>query len=120
MDSSSEFNLEQRHDLLGAIADQGYELANIVERLTILHSGADIGAGEVRALLQAGPAAPSNRSAEADDESLPLADRLDLYERRIIQTALDQADGNMAEAARLLHTDRANLYRRMRRLGIDR
>ncbi|MDQ3607235.1 MAG: hypothetical protein M3418_13735 [Gemmatimonadota bacterium] len=25
----------------------------------------------------------------------------------------------MAEAARRLHTDRANLYRRMRRLGIE-
>ena len=35
MDSSSEFNREQRHDLLGAIADQGYELANIVEDLLV-------------------------------------------------------------------------------------
>ena len=35
MDSSSEFDREQRHDLLGAIADQGYELANIVEDLLV-------------------------------------------------------------------------------------
>jgi signal transduction histidine kinase len=35
MDSSSEFNREQRHDLLSAIADQGYELANIVEDLLV-------------------------------------------------------------------------------------
>ena len=35
MDSSSEFNRDQRHDLLGAIADQGYELANIVEDLLV-------------------------------------------------------------------------------------
>jgi two-component system nitrogen regulation response regulator NtrX len=96
------------------------ELANIVERLTILHPGAEIGAAEVRVLLHAGPTAPTTRAAEPDDESLPLAERLDLYERGIIQAALDEADGNMAEAARHLHTDRANLYRRMRRLGIDR
>jgi PAS domain S-box-containing protein len=35
MDSSTEFDREQRHDLLGAIADQGYELANIVEDLLV-------------------------------------------------------------------------------------
>jgi two-component system nitrogen regulation response regulator NtrX len=31
---------------------------------------------------------------------------------------LAQSDGNVAEAARLLQTDRPNLYRRMRRLGL--
>ena len=34
--------------------------------------------------------------------------------------ALTQAEGNMAEAARILQTDRANLYRRMRRLGVEK
>jgi two-component system nitrogen regulation response regulator NtrX len=29
------------------------------------------------------------------------------------------ADGNIAEAARRLQTDRPNLYRRMKRLGIE-
>ena len=32
--------------------------------------------------------------------------------------ALSAAGGNVAEASRRLKTDRANLYRRMRRLGI--
>ena len=32
--------------------------------------------------------------------------------------ALDSADGNIAEAARRLQTDRPNLYRRIKRLGI--
>ena len=35
MDSSTEFDREQRLDLLAAIADQGYELANIVEDLLV-------------------------------------------------------------------------------------
>lgn len=35
MDSASDFDTEQRRDLLGAIADQGYELANIVEDLLV-------------------------------------------------------------------------------------
>jgi two-component system nitrogen regulation response regulator NtrX len=45
---------------------------------------------------------------------------LEDYERRIIQSSLDAAEGNIAEAARRLSTDRPNLYRRMKRLGVQR
>jgi transcriptional regulator with GAF, ATPase, and Fis domain len=51
---------------------------------------------------------------------LPLSDALDEFERSLITAAMTQADGNVAEAARVLQTDRANLYRRMRRLGIEK
>jgi two-component system nitrogen regulation response regulator NtrX len=37
----------------------------------------------------------------------------------LITRALSVAAGNVAEAARRLKTDRPNLYRRMRRLGIS-
>ena len=47
-----------------------------------------------------------------------LAKTLDDYERRMIVAAIDAAKGNIAEAARRLQTDRPNLYRRMKRLGI--
>ncbi|HET8654472.1 MAG TPA: sigma-54 dependent transcriptional regulator, partial [Longimicrobiaceae bacterium] len=91
------------------------ELANIVERLVILHAGSEVGAGEVRALLAG---APLHSSTELDDGDRPLADRLDDYERRVIAGAISDAGGSVAEAARRLQTDRGNLYRRMRRLGI--
>jgi two-component system nitrogen regulation response regulator NtrX len=48
-----------------------------------------------------------------------LSDALDNYERDLIQRALSAASGNVAEVARRLQTDRPNLYRRMRRLGIE-
>ena len=48
-----------------------------------------------------------------------LSDALDQYERTLIARALSVARGNVADAARKLATDRANLYRRMRRLGIE-
>jgi transcriptional regulator with GAF, ATPase, and Fis domain len=47
-----------------------------------------------------------------------LTDTLDEHERTLIVRALSAAGGNVAEASRRLKTDRANLYRRMRRLGI--
>ena len=47
-----------------------------------------------------------------------LADLLDDYERNLIARALAAAEGNVAEAARRLRTDRPNLDSRMRRLGI--
>jgi two-component system, NtrC family, nitrogen regulation response regulator NtrX len=90
------------------------ELANLVERLGIL-SAPTVDAGAVRQVLRGGPQAPVHPPADGR----PLSDALDDYERALIAWALEQAGGNVAEAARTLQTDRANLYRRMRRLGLD-
>src|SRR4051812_1721557 len=96
------------------------ELANIVERLGILHAGRQVTEADVRAVL---PIERETRPAAAPlpDPSLldtSLTDTLDEYERVLITRALSMASGNVAEAARKLKTDRPNLYRRMRRLGI--
>jgi two-component system nitrogen regulation response regulator NtrX len=91
------------------------ELANLIERLIIL-SGPTIDAAAVRQVLRGGTAAPS----AVPVLGRPLSEALDDFERGLLAAALAQAQGNVAEAARLLHTDRANLYRRMRRLGLDR
>jgi two-component system nitrogen regulation response regulator NtrX len=96
------------------------ELANIVERLAILHAGADVDERDVRSVL---PIDGGARRAEVPlpDPSLldeSLTDTLDGHERTLIVRALSAAGGNVAEASRRLRTDRANLYRRMRRLGI--
>jgi two-component system nitrogen regulation response regulator NtrX len=103
---------------LEALAAYGWpgnvrELANLIERLSIL-SGPTVDATAVRQVLRGGPP-PAQPSASGR----PLSEALDDYERGLIATALSQAGGNVAEAARVLQTDRANLYRRMRRLGLD-
>jgi transcriptional regulator with GAF, ATPase, and Fis domain len=100
------------------------ELANVVERLAILHAGSEVSRTDVLQVIpQAAHGAATAHSASdragADPaDGLPLSDALDVYERRLIAAALTHSDGNVAEAARRLQTDRPNLYRRMRRLGL--
>jgi len=114
-------------DLLSAYHWPGNvrELANIVERLAIV-GGREIDAGMVRQVLPRTPAPggpisvpPTPGATEGDGFDRSLSNLLDDYERSLIARALSRANGNVAEAARLLQTDRANLYRRMKRLGIQ-
>ena len=95
------------------------ELANIVERLSILHAGSRVAEEDVRGVLPVERASPA--SAPLPDPAAlehSLSETLDQYERMLITRALSVAEGNVAEAARRLKTDRPNLYRRMKRLGI--
>jgi two-component system, NtrC family, nitrogen regulation response regulator NtrX len=109
------------------------ELANIVERLAILHPGAEISGQQVEDVLIVDRDAEASLSTARSDRQIELkdaraaaaaapvslADRLDSFERQVIARALAEAGGNIADAARRLQTDRPNLYRRMKRLGIN-
>jgi two-component system nitrogen regulation response regulator NtrX len=95
------------------------ELANIVERLGILHAGAEVTATDVGAVLAIDRSVPASAMPAVADTDKPLGDALDDFERVLISQALAAANGNVAEAARRLRTDRPNLYRRMRRLSIE-
>jgi two-component system nitrogen regulation response regulator NtrX len=96
------------------------ELANIVERLGILHVGGELDEADVLAVLPVDGGVRRAQLPLPDTSTLheSLTDTLDEHERTLIVRALSAAGGNVAEAARRLKTDRANLYRRMRRLNI--
>jgi two-component system nitrogen regulation response regulator NtrX len=94
------------------------ELANLVERLAILAAADTLTAADVARVLPSDVVAPSTAAHDGGPDA-PLADALDRYERQLIASALSAARGNVADAARRLSTDRANLYRRMRRLGLE-
>src|SRR5438552_3522702 len=110
------------------------ELVNIIERLAILHPGAEITGQQVEDVLIVDrddetdlPITTPTRARErvaGAREPVPqgptsLAEKLDSFERTVIARALAEAGGNVADAARRLQTDRPNLYRRMKRLGIN-
>ena len=94
------------------------ELANIVERLAILAASDTIGADDVARVVPRDGGGPPAAGPDSPTD-VALSEALDRYERTLIARALSAAHGNVADAARRLSTDRANLYRRMRRLGLE-
>jgi len=90
------------------------ELRNLVQRIAILAAGPIVGLEDLMPLL--GESATSGGEAVRGS----LAGELEALERKLIREAVDAAAGNLAEAARRLGVDRANLHRRMKRLQIER
>jgi DNA-binding NtrC family response regulator len=92
------------------------ELRELVERL---HSEASNGAARQEDVLRAlgfGHPAPPHRGVRFD--SLRLARRL--FERDYISAVLERHGWRVAEAAATLGIERANLYRKIRQLGLPR
>ncbi len=106
--SGSALGRLRSHDWPGNVR----ELVNTCERLAILFPGRSVGETEVASVLP-------RRQVERE-RTRGLAERLDAFEKDVIEDALAAAAGNVAEAARRLETDRGNLYRRMKRLGLER
>jgi DNA-binding NtrC family response regulator len=91
---------------------------NVLERLAILSTGEPVDSQDVRRLLPAPRKGHPPPPAYQDDDPRTLRERLEDYERTLIRGALKRTRGNVAEAGRRLQTDRPNLYRRMKRLGL--
>lgn len=107
-------NALRNHDWPGNVR----ELMNLLERAAILHPGAELGADDIGSLMSGRTFGGRRDPGYRTNDKRALPDRLDDYERTLISGAIRDAGGTVAEAARLLQTDRANLYRRMKRLGL--
>ena len=92
------------------------ELRNMMERAVIMLDGAEIDAADLEPLLFETPAQPAATIATPTSGS--LRQHLEIQERRMLERALASAGGNVARAARQLGMDRANLHRKLRRLGL--
>ncbi len=90
------------------------QLKNFVERITILYPGELVDVDKVQALFDE-TAVP----AIAPGALGPLKDAMVEYERHYLVAVLKQTNGQLTQAARILEIDRANLYRKLKRYGID-
>jgi len=127
-----------RHDWRGNVR----ELANLVERLAIMHPYGVIGVSELpkkfrhidEDVVLAGEGAAGQGAAVPSAGALPgldvpallpvggldLKDYLNGLERSLIQQALDEAGGVVARAAERLRVRRTTLVEKMRKYGMGR
>jgi Nif-specific regulatory protein len=101
------------------------ELENVIERALILARGTEITTADLEFTRRLSPPAPTAAVAAAAsapaarDGARPLHERLQEQERAAIVAAIDQAQGNIAHAARSLGINRSTLYYRLRKHGLE-
>lgn len=88
------------------------ELRNLMERLAYLSASDRIEAAELDAILAPRSAAPAHLAGKT------LSEATEAFQADYIRQAIQQAGGNMGEAAARLGLHRSNLYRKMRQLGM--
>ena len=93
------------------------ELRNLLERLSILFPGRRIEPHIVAKLLT--PNGEARPSSLLPAEGLDLKDHLASIERDLICSALDQAKGTVAQAARLLRLQRTTLVEKLRKYELQ-
>jgi DNA-binding NtrC family response regulator len=101
------------------------ELENVIERALILARGGELTANDLEFTRRAAPVLPTTAPygsplpAGLGDGGRPLQERLHEQERSAIVSAIDQAHGNIAHAARALGINRSTLYYRLRKHGLE-
>jgi DNA-binding NtrC family response regulator len=95
------------------------ELIHVIERAAVMCSMEVIDTADLPSSIHARAAV--ERGGERDREAtpaVPLRDALAALEKQMIQSALDQANGNRAEAARILGIARPQLYTKLEEHGL--
>lgn len=90
------------------------ELRNLMERLAYLSSGERIEADELAFILS-----PAATGASLFTAGRELNEATQEFQRKYIEQAIEQARGNVSQAAVSLGVHRSNLYRKMRQLGME-
>jgi DNA-binding NtrC family response regulator len=99
------------------------ELENVIERALILARGDVLTSADLEFTRRPTPTVTSSELAAPrlgeTAGARPLQERLQEQERAAIVTAIDQANGNIAHAARALGINRSTLYYRLRKHGLE-
>jgi two-component system nitrogen regulation response regulator NtrX len=86
------------------------ELKNCMERLAIMVASDTIAARDIELLLPI--------TTRPTSEGLSFQEQVDDFEKGVIQQTLARTGGNVKKTAELLKTDRANLYRKIRKYDL--
>ena len=98
--------------------DNVRELKNLVRRLLMAETDADISLEEVEAEISS--AAPIDEPLVKQDLlSLPLREAREQFERAYLQQQLVLCDGKVGQLAKRVGMERTHLYRKLRSLGVD-
>ena len=92
------------------------ELRNVVERLLLL-AESSVDASTVRMALPG--AVTGTVAVSLDSGNGTLAERVERYERSVVQAELDKHSHRMTETAKALGLERSHLYKKCQQLGID-
>ena len=93
------------------------ELKNVVHRLLILGSGANIDQEEID--LSIGEIREKGESNTHPEFDLPLKEAREQFERSYLEHQLRETGGSMSKMAKRVGLERTHLYRKIRALGIE-
>ncbi|MFU1793927.1 sigma-54 interaction domain-containing protein [Paenibacillus azoreducens] len=100
------------------------ELRNTIERLVIFSSDGEIKREYLPAHIYSGDQRPASPNADAIDPNITeidgaaYQDKLDAFERELLQKTLEAAGGNKLAIAKQLGISRATLYNKLKRLKL--
>lgn len=89
------------------------ELENVIERSIVMAPGEKLDAGDIRLDMNL------RHRHSSSEAGLPEGMSLDAYEQQLIKNALEQANGNKSQAARILGLTRNALRYRLTQMGIE-
>ncbi|MGA8276708.1 MAG: sigma-54 dependent transcriptional regulator [Rhodanobacteraceae bacterium] len=96
------------------------ELRNLVQRLLILGSAADVTLDEIDlALGESGSTSSAKTNGYAIDFSLPLREAREQFERAYLLHQLNVVGGSVGRLATTVGMERTHLYRKLKDLGVD-
>jgi two-component system nitrogen regulation response regulator NtrX len=89
------------------------ELKNLMERLSILAAGENISLEDVISNI------PSYKKPLAVSDSRSLREAREGFEKNLIETTLRENGYNISRVAQVLKIERSNLYKLVKKLGIE-
>jgi transcriptional regulator with PAS, ATPase and Fis domain len=97
----------------------GRELRNILERALILSDSGRLTGDDFAHILPVGTANRIAAQASPSNVVVPYAEAELAFEKQTLEQALDAADGQITEAAKMLRISRATFYKKLAKFGLS-